>query len=444
MNNTDEPYYGMQFVPCCSCGMFQLMNHEEFLLLRHHSFDEDEGSVSLTGTCYTCQEKLSLLATIDDLNKIVSDLNMRIETLTAIRDLETEIDQSALLNLSCKQNNVSFSLETPTATHILCELANDPNDKNRSSCAPLIEELNSATATLIDSTLDTNNTHDQYDFDINDPNENNNLIDLNIITNLDAAPLIPVTDSKVSLDHEVGAGILKTGTVTVNSVPTPLENIEGSTPQDQEKDTLPIVHASHTVGAGLPNHNKSVQQLLGCDNVKTMLLGDRTFQYADINRVQSCQENEFFRVARAESKLGELVETADFLVDNLYTNVRRAVFHVGMNDLKAGNTELLKEKIDNIIIKMAKRDIVPVISGPIPFFGMPGELFSRLCCINDWLIKMSTEKHMLFINNFPSFWGRKHLFMHGMLLSQAGNRRLVDNISTFLSTVAPIEINPTQ
>ena len=34
-------------------------------------------------------------------------------------DLETEIDQSALLNNCYKQNNASFSLETPTATHIM-------------------------------------------------------------------------------------------------------------------------------------------------------------------------------------------------------------------------------------------------------------------------------------------------------------------------------------
>ena len=256
---------------------------------------------------------------------------------------------------------------------------------------------------------------------------------------------LEITDSNVSSDQEIRAGIPKTSTVTpVYTIPTMSENIEGRTPLVQEEDTLPIAHTPLTVEGAPLNHIKPVQQLLGCDNVKTMLLGDCSFQYADVNGVQSCQENEFFRVARAESKLDELVETADFLLDNLYENVTRVVFHVGMNDLKAGNTELLKEKIDNIIIKMAKRNIVPVISGPIPFFGMPGELFSRLCCINDWLIKMSIEKHVLFINNFASFWGRRHLFVRGMLLSNAGNRRLVNNISTYLSTVAPIQINPAQ
>ena len=413
MNNTNEPCYGMQFVPCCSCGMFQLMNHDEYLLLNHHCL-EDEGSVSLT--CYTCQEKLSLLATINDLNKTISDLNMRIDTLTTIRDLETEIDQSVLLNLSCTQDNASFSLEVPTAEHILCEQA-DPNSLSPSNCVPQIEELNSAAAILTASTLVTNSADDKYDFDINDQNENNELIDFTIITNPNTAPLLP---NNTDLEH------INTSDIYNGIQLSQQYDNQNSPPESNQSSTANNNNA-------ISNRDIMLHKFQTNTTVKTFFIGDSSIYNVKLHKDKD--NTDCFKISNPNSTIDILSETTQFFLDKFHKNANTVVLHCTTSDMEFSKSEVIKTAYKKFASNLQDQNISLILSGPIPFPNMNSETFSRLCNINAWLHEFCSEANIKFLDNVDLFWKKPRCFSKNRkFLNNEGTQLLETKLTTVLKS----------
>ncbi|KAL0198137.1 hypothetical protein M9458_006677, partial [Cirrhinus mrigala] len=110
-----------------------------------------------------------------------------------------------------------------------------------------------------------------------------------------------------------------------------------------------------------------------------------------------------------------------------HKTANRIIIHVGKNDIRKEQSELLKKDFSELIETLRRLEVQPFISGPLPASGT--NMFSRLLGLNTWLQRTCSLKGVNFIDNFNLFWGHRQLFkLDGLHPNKLGARVLKDNI----------------
>ena len=100
-----------------------------------------------------------------------------------------------------------------------------------------------------------------------------------------------------------------------------------------------------------------------------------------------------------------------------------------MNDIKGRGSESIKHDLKEVIKNIHKMGKDVIISGPFPTPNMNSECFSRMVCINDWLVDSHSDLDIHFIDNFDLMWNKRALFVEGFdVLNNFGSMVLSNNI----------------
>ncbi len=110
-----------------------------------------------------------------------------------------------------------------------------------------------------------------------------------------------------------------------------------------------------------------------------------------------------------------------------HKTANRVIIHVGKNDIRKGQSEMLKQDFSELFETLQRLEVQSFISGPLPARGT--NMFSRLLGLNTWLQRTCVIKGVNFIDNFNIFWGHRQLFKPDRLHpNKLGARVLKDNI----------------
>ncbi len=91
-----------------------------------------------------------------------------------------------------------------------------------------------------------------------------------------------------------------------------------------------------------------------------------------------------------------------------HKTANRIIIHVGKNDIRKGQSEMLKQDFSELFETLQRLEVQSFISGPLPARGT--NMFSRLLGLNTWLQRTCSTKGVNFIDNFNIFWGHRQLF----------------------------------
>ena len=426
MVNTDQELQpGMHFIPCRSCGIFQLiMNHEDINLLIHHYSKKDESLVSLL--CFNCQETDKLRTEVHNLNKLVFDLNARIETLSDIRGLEATIDES-VMNLSVNHLNDNHSILLPNndINKDVPEIIIDevPDNSTNYEQLPLgiphnenYNDIPSLTDSFSDNII---NVDDPYLFDRDDPNDNNSINNLTILPNFENL-LHPATTGHTDwYDTLDQPNISNTNSCTAEQTHIPSKPDDSADNQDTIKNTDTA-------------HHDMLSKFQTNTTVRTILIGDSTITNVKPNKNKN--NSDCFKVSRPNCTLKDIAETTNFFLDRLHKNVSTAVFQLCTEDMWSSDTETLKDCCKTLVNDMHHQSISVILSGPVPFLNMGNETLSRLSSFNQWLCDYCSNLGIPFVNNLDLFLNNWWYFSkNGKYLNNAGARLLEAKLATLLN-----------
>ncbi len=115
-----------------------------------------------------------------------------------------------------------------------------------------------------------------------------------------------------------------------------------------------------------------------------------------------------------------------------HKTANQVIIHVGKNDIRKGQSEMLKQDFSELFETLQGLEVQSFISGPLPARGT--YMFSRLLGLNTWLQRTCSTKGVNFIDNFNIFWGHRQLFkLDGLHPNKLGARVLKDNFYFCLS-----------
>ncbi len=124
-----------------------------------------------------------------------------------------------------------------------------------------------------------------------------------------------------------------------------------------------------------------------------------------------------------------------------HKTANRVIIHVGKNDIRKGQSELLKQDFSELFETLQRLEVQSFISGPLPARGT--NMFSRLLELNTWLQRTCSTKGVNFIDNFNIFWGHRQLFkLDGLHPNKLGARVLKDNFYFSLRHPSVVCANP--
>ncbi len=124
-----------------------------------------------------------------------------------------------------------------------------------------------------------------------------------------------------------------------------------------------------------------------------------------------------------------------------YKTANRVIIHVGKNDIRKGQSEMLKQDFSELFETLQRLEVQSFISGPLPARGT--NMFSRLLGLNTWLQRTCSTKGVNFIDNFNIFWGHRQLFkLDGLHPNKLGARVLKDNFYFSLRHPSVVCANP--
>ncbi len=124
-----------------------------------------------------------------------------------------------------------------------------------------------------------------------------------------------------------------------------------------------------------------------------------------------------------------------------HKTANRVIIHVGKNDIRKGQSELLKQDFSELFDTLQRLEVQSFISGPLPARGT--NMFSRLIGLNTWLQRTCSTKGVKFIDNFNIFWGHRQLFkLDGLHPNKFGTRVLKDNFYFSLRHPSVVCANP--
>lgn len=116
-----------------------------------------------------------------------------------------------------------------------------------------------------------------------------------------------------------------------------------------------------------------------------------------------------------------------------YTKVSTIIVHVGTNDIRARQTEVLKADFTALLTTLMDTGRRIVISGPLPTYRRGAERWSRLFNLHTWLRATCASLDIDCVNNFDLFWERPSLLKHdGLHPNRIGASLLSDNMKTTL------------
>lgn len=115
-------------------------------------------------------------------------------------------------------------------------------------------------------------------------------------------------------------------------------------------------------------------------------------------------------------------------------SVNTVVVHVGTNDTKRQQSEVLKQDFLGLFKILKLSEVKSYISGSIPTLGRGMGRFSRLLSLHTWLSRTCPEHGLIFIDNFNLLWQRRDSFKYdGLHLNYRGSRLLSSNIFFYAS-----------
>ncbi len=124
-----------------------------------------------------------------------------------------------------------------------------------------------------------------------------------------------------------------------------------------------------------------------------------------------------------------------------HNTANRVIIHVGKNDIRKGQSELLKQDFSELFETLQRLEVQSFISGPLPARGT--NMFSRLLGLNTWLQRTCSTKGVNFIDNFNIFWGHRQLFkLDGLHSNKLDARGLKDNFYFSLRHPSVVCANP--
>ncbi len=124
-----------------------------------------------------------------------------------------------------------------------------------------------------------------------------------------------------------------------------------------------------------------------------------------------------------------------------HKTANRVIIHVGKNDIRKGQSELLKQDFSELFETLQRLEVQSFISGPLPARGT--NMFSRLLGLNTWLQRTCSTKGANFIDNFNIFWGHRQLFkLDGLHPNKLGARVLKDNLYFSIRHPSVVCANP--
>ena len=373
--------------------MFRLLQEIEFEQLIHQN-----PQINITRpeiTCFTCIEKGSLLDQINDLNTVIANLQDRIHSLTQIRAYENDID-----DLSAQFAGVTLGLSNTTIPpETGAEVTVPPCPPQLSSTITMSSTVLSADSTLNNTSVWSNTEVSQTDH-------------IGVHQKANKQYQQPEVLGKI-------LNCIKERT----SVITPVADMSGETKE------------STSTISDCPKHAKlkEVMNKFSQNNtVKTFLCGGRELKGISINPTVLKSE-EGFKIANSKCTLAETIDTANFFMNTVHQDIQNVILQVGTNHIKRGHSEIIKDALINFASQMAQQNIDVIISGPIPYSKLSGESFSRLCGINDWLIKYSSDKHTFQVIDNIDFLKNEYLFSPtGGELSETGSFTLRERMAKML------------
>uniref|UniRef100_A0A8C5DJ96 SGNH hydrolase-type esterase domain-containing protein n=1 Tax=Gouania willdenowi TaxID=441366 RepID=A0A8C5DJ96_GOUWI len=120
-----------------------------------------------------------------------------------------------------------------------------------------------------------------------------------------------------------------------------------------------------------------------------------------------------------------------------YPHLKNVVIHFGLNDLAKEESEVLKQDFTQLLKTVSCIQPKVFISGPIPPVRKGDLKFSRIYSLNKFLSSACAALSLNFIENFPIFWERRHLFRaDGLCLNKAGVKLFTSNLFYFTSHTA--------
>ena len=121
---------------------------------------------------------------------------------------------------------------------------------------------------------------------------------------------------------------------------------------------------------------------------------------------------------------------------NIHVTYDSIVVHVGTNDVRMRQSEVTKSNIArtcDLARKMSRHPLI--VSGPLPARGND-DIYSRLVSLNRWLATFCEQQGLVFLNNWPSFWGKPGMLKaDGLHPSVLGALSLSRNIGRCLRQV---------
>ena len=161
--------------------------------------------------------------------------------------------------------------------------------------------------------------------------------------------------------------------------------------------------------------------------IKYIFTGDKCISKVHVTNqinMKTC-----YKITYRKNNLKQTLETVNYLLKSRLKNVSKIILQIGVNDIKGRGSESIKHDLKEVIKNIHKMGKDVIISGPFPTPNMNSECFSRMVCINDWLVDSHSDLDIHFIDNFDLMWNKRALFVEGFdVLNNFGSMVLSNNI----------------
>uniref|UniRef100_A0A4W5QIX2 SGNH hydrolase-type esterase domain-containing protein n=1 Tax=Hucho hucho TaxID=62062 RepID=A0A4W5QIX2_9TELE len=129
-------------------------------------------------------------------------------------------------------------------------------------------------------------------------------------------------------------------------------------------------------------------------------------------------------MVRSVEKLGYWIYQKMPTIKKQIPALKIVMLHIGFNDIMRVKSVKLRDSFLQLLENSQKLAEHVIVSGPIPSPCCCGiECFSRLWSLHQWLMRLTKDLGMSFVDNFHSFWNRPGYFVEdGIHLGENGSR----------------------
>ena len=383
----------MDIKKCSSCELYSIGKCEDLI----NKLLAIPGEKTITNisckvfTCCTCKQNQALLNRVQEQNIIIANLDHRVNSLTAIRHMEFDLD-----NLSKQFSEISFGSHNDVSLHIPPIVATEETH-------PIVD----TTAASINTTVwdSSQNNDSRFSYQSTHQKSSETQTDKIVLVN-QGTQTCPMKFSE-SKDQE-------------------MQTMPDSKNTAENREVIIIDETPHSL-----DEAKEPSLIVGSEafnrKITTFLIGDNTLKHVTLTSKSST-----FKIARSNTTATDLIETTKYYLDK-FPNVKTIVFQTVHSDMANCGTELLKLSYNNLIDIAKTYGAKLVISGPIPDPRMISESFSRSSNINDWFLEQEGKGCCKFVDNFTVFWKKPHFFhKRSSVLEKQGVQTLASALNHIL------------